>query len=46
MDYKVSIMDGRRSMIEVLMTAFMAIGFVAASTIALTLLLVALGAIK
>ena len=33
-------------MIEVLMTAFLIIGIVAASTIALTLLLVALGVIK
>ena len=33
-------------MLETLMTGFMVVGFVAASTIALTLLLIALGVIK
>ncbi len=42
----VPVTDRRRTMLDTVMTGFMVIGFVAASTIALTLLLVALGVIK
>ena len=37
--------EKERAMIEALMTGFMVLGFVAASTIALTLLLIVLGVI-
>lgn len=38
--------DRKRTMLEILMAGFMVIGFIASSTITLTLLLIVLGVIK
>ena len=42
----VLVADRKRTMIEILMAGFLVIGFIASSTIALTLLLIVLGVIK